>query len=81
MILQGYNSTVQGGMFSKGSGAVLKDIETVMFQQTWGICYAEGRWTTQLALRVPNKRSGFTKRSAWVWIYAGELPFPLTCSL
>lgn len=49
IILQAYNSTVQGGMFSKGSGAVLKDIETVMFQQSLGICYAEGRWTTQLA--------------------------------
>lgn len=49
IIFQAYNSTVQGGMFSKGSGAVLKDIETLMFQQNLGICYAEGRWTTQLA--------------------------------
>jgi hypothetical protein len=64
MIVQGYNATVQGGLFSKGSGAVLKDIEPWMFQQNWGICYAEGRWTTQLAL-VPDKGSHYTKRSAY----------------
>jgi lipid A 3-O-deacylase len=57
MILQGYNATVQGGIFSKGSGAVLKDIETVMFQQTLGICYAEGRWTTQLAYVLQTREA------------------------
>lgn len=56
IILQGYNATVQGGMFSKGSGtAVLKDIAPVMFQQSWGICYAGGRWTTHLALIFQTK--------------------------
>ncbi|MES2331645.1 MAG: lipid A deacylase LpxR family protein [Bacteroidota bacterium] len=51
VIFQGYNATVQGGMFSKGSGtAVLKDPTPVMFQQSWGICFAQGRWTTQFAL-------------------------------
>ncbi len=58
IILQGYNATVQGGMFSKGSGmAVLKEIEPFMFQQSWGICYAEGRWTTQLALIFQSREA------------------------
>ncbi|MEO8171546.1 MAG: lipid A deacylase LpxR family protein [Sediminibacterium sp.] len=57
IIFQAYNATVQGGMFSKGSGAVLKDIEPVMFQQTLGICYAEGRWTTGLALIFQSKEA------------------------
>jgi lipid A 3-O-deacylase len=61
IIVQGYNATVQGGMFSKGAGAVLKDIEPVMFQQAWGICYAEGRWTTQLALIFQTREASSQK--------------------
>lgn len=51
LIVQGYNSTVEGGIFAKGNGtAVLREDERFMFQQNWGLCYAEGRWTTHLVL-------------------------------
>jgi lipid A 3-O-deacylase len=63
VILQGYNATVQGGMFHKGSGAVLGEIEPWMFQQTWGVCYAEGRWTTQLALIHQAKEAVLQKKT------------------
>jgi lipid A 3-O-deacylase len=49
VVLQGYNSTVQGGLFSKGSGAVLKDPERLMVQYSFGLIYAEDRWTTNIA--------------------------------
>jgi lipid A 3-O-deacylase len=61
IVFQGYNATVQGGMLSKGSGAVLKGIEPVMFQQSWGICYAEGRWTTQLSLIFQTREASSQK--------------------
>lgn len=49
-ILQGYNSTVQGGLFSKGSGAaVLRDPERIMLQYSLGVVYSEGRWATNVS--------------------------------
>jgi len=48
LIFQAYNATVEGGLFSKGNGAVLGETERWMLQQNWGICYAQGRWTTKL---------------------------------
>jgi lipid A 3-O-deacylase len=59
LVLQGYNSTVQGGLFHKSSDttAVLGNIEPWMFQQNWGMCYAEGRWTTNLELIYQAKEA------------------------
>ncbi|MES2003672.1 MAG: lipid A deacylase LpxR family protein [Bacteroidota bacterium] len=60
LIVQGYNSTIQGGLLRKGSGAVLGKPETIMFQQSLGVCYAEARWTTKLAL-VSQSREAVTQ--------------------
>jgi lipid A 3-O-deacylase len=49
VVFQGYNSTVQGGLFSKGSGAVLRDPERWMVQYSLGMVYAEERWTTNIS--------------------------------
>lgn len=48
VILQGYNATVEGGLFDNGSGALLSQSARWMFQQNWGLCYAAGRWTSRL---------------------------------
>ncbi|SJZ64227.1 lipid A deacylase LpxR family protein [Sediminibacterium ginsengisoli] len=48
LVLQGYNATIQGGLLHKGTGAVLGDIRTLMFEQNTGVCYAQGRWTLRL---------------------------------
>ena len=50
LILQGYNATVEGGLFSKGNGAVLGNSERWMVQHNWGICYVRERWNTKLEL-------------------------------
>lgn len=58
MIFQGYNATVEGGLFNKGNGiAALRQTERWMFQQSWGICYVAGRWTTKAALVYQSKEA------------------------
>ena len=63
LILQGYNATVQGGLFNKGTGAVLKDLQNLMFQQSFGLCYAEGKWTTNFAIVYQTKEAVTQKRA------------------
>jgi len=49
IIFQGYNATIEGGLFNKGNGgAALGETERWMFQQNVGFCYAQGRWTTKM---------------------------------
>lgn len=50
VIAQGFNSTVQGGLFDKGYGAVLKDLKPWMYQQAWGLCYARGRISVNVSV-------------------------------
>jgi len=57
VLFQGYNVTVQGGLISKGQGAVLADPEPVMFLQHIGLCFANGRFTTNLALVIQSKET------------------------
>ncbi len=57
LLFQGYNATIQGGLFSKGEGAVLAEPERWMYQQTIGICYAADRWTAQLAYVHQSKET------------------------
>lgn len=57
LIFQGYNATVEGGLFSKGNGAALGKTEAWMIQQNWGLCYAEGRWTTKIELVYQSREA------------------------
>ena len=58
LIYQGYNATVQGGLFYKGNGgAQLGEIERWMVQQNVGICYAEARWTTKVEVVFQGKEA------------------------
>ncbi len=58
VILQGYNATVQGGLLSKGtSAAVLAEIARWMFQENIGLCYAQGRWSTNIAYIYQTKEA------------------------
>ncbi len=51
LICQGYNATVEGGMFAKGdTAAVLGTTNRWMFQQTWGACFAQDRFTAKLSI-------------------------------
>jgi lipid A 3-O-deacylase len=54
---QGYNATVQGGLFSKGQGAVLAQPERWMFQNTIGLCYSETRWTIKAGVCFQDKEA------------------------
>ncbi|MBH2003164.1 MAG: lipid A deacylase LpxR family protein [Sphingobacteriia bacterium] len=56
-VLQGYNGTLQGGLFSKGTTAVTREPATFVFQQTIGACYAEGRWTGKLEWVYQSKET------------------------
>ncbi len=49
VIYQVYNGTIEAGLLSKGSGAVLGSSEKWIFQQAIGLCYATGRWSTRAA--------------------------------
>lgn len=49
LLYQVYNGTVEGGLLSKGSGAVLGSSEKWVFRQSIGICYANSRWSTRAA--------------------------------
>lgn len=56
-IAQAYNATVQGGMGVNGTTQVTRDIAPTMFQQSWGLCYAEARWTTRLEFVYQSKET------------------------
>lgn len=56
-VLQGYNGTLQGGLFNKATTAVTREPATFVFQQTIGICYAEGRWTGKLEWVYQSKET------------------------
>lgn len=55
--LQGYNATLQGGLFSKGQGAVLAEPSFCMFRHTTGICYANARITLQLGISFESREA------------------------
>lgn len=57
LIVQGYNATVEGGLFNKGAGAKLGTSERLMVQQNWGLCYAKGRWTTKFEIVYQSKEA------------------------
>lgn len=58
IILQGYNATVEGGLFRKGNGgAVLGETERWMFQQNVGLCYAKTRWTAKLEVVFQDREA------------------------
>jgi lipid A 3-O-deacylase len=57
LITQGYNATLQGGRGVKNSQQLTQDIAPTMFQQAWGLCYAEARWTMRLELVYQSKET------------------------
>ena len=57
LVLQGYNATLQGGLFSKGDGAVLAEPQRVMFQHTMGFCYAGGRLSARLGIVFEDREA------------------------
>lgn len=64
LVVQGYNATVQGGLFSKGSGqAVLSEPDRLMFQNTIALCYARGRWTAKFGWTIQDKEALSQKAS------------------
>lgn len=63
LIWQGFNATVEGGLFDKGTGAVLGETKRGIFQQDIGICYARGRWTTRAVWVYQSKESVSQKRA------------------
>ena len=56
-VLQGYNGTLQGGLLNKSTTAVTREPANFVFQQTIGVCYAEGRWTSKLEWVYQSKET------------------------
>ena len=54
-ILQGYNATVQGGMFSKNPESDTKPLETFMYQQTFGLLYSKKRFSLRAEIVYQTK--------------------------
>lgn len=57
VIVQAYNSTIQGGVFNKGSIAITQEPSSVMYQQTLGVCYASGRFTGKVEYVYQSKET------------------------
>ena len=57
LIVQGYNATLQGGVFNNGTSEVTQDPSTFMFQQTIGVCFAQGRFTGRLEYVQQSKET------------------------
>ncbi|MBR2648677.1 MAG: lipid A deacylase LpxR family protein [Sediminibacterium sp.] len=54
---QTYNATILGGLGTKSTTQVTAAIAPIMFQQAWGLCYAQARWTTRLELVYQSKET------------------------
>lgn len=63
LIWQGYNATIQGGLFEKGSSAVLGRVSRWMYQQSIGICYALHRFSGRVAYVYQSKEARSQIRS------------------
>lgn len=63
IIYQAYNATLQGGLFNKGSGAVLADPKPFVLEQRYGIAYAEERISTKVELIYQSKETEKQTRS------------------
>lgn len=60
---QAYNATLQGGLLGKGVGAVLADPKPFVFEQRYGICYAQERLSTRIELVYQSKETDKQSRS------------------
>lgn len=54
---QAYNSTLQGNLFHKGSGAVLAQPIPWLWEQRYGVCFSYGRWSTRVELVNQSKET------------------------
>lgn len=61
--VQLYNATLEGGLLSKGSGAVLAKPQTLLFEQRYGICFAEERFSTRFEITQQSKETASQIRS------------------
>lgn len=52
-----YNATISGGLGTNSSTQYTTPIAPMMFQQAWGLCYAEARWTIRLELVYQSKET------------------------
>jgi lipid A 3-O-deacylase len=49
IMVQGYNATLQGGLFRNDKGPVIATLQPVLYQQKLGIAYAKGRFSVVVA--------------------------------
>lgn len=57
VIVQGYNATIQGGLFASSPKAVTQSIAPVMLQSTIGVCFAEKRTSCKLEYVFQSKET------------------------
>lgn len=61
--MQFYNATIEGGLFNKGTGAVLAKPEKLLFEQRYGICFAQERFSTRFEITSQSKETAVQIRS------------------
>ena len=57
VIIQAYNATIQGGIFSKQEDRFTSDIVPFIYQHKFGGVFAKDRWTTQLGFTFRTKEA------------------------
>lgn len=63
VLLQVYNASLQGGLFSKGNGAVLAQPEKWVIEQRWGICFAKNRFSSRLEFTHQSRETASQLRA------------------
>jgi len=59
--LQGYNATVQGGMFTAGDTSITALPKIMVYQQTFGIAWARNRWAAHVEVTYQTQESSTQK--------------------
>jgi hypothetical protein len=57
LVHQWYNATVQGPLFHSDKGPIVSDITKNFYMHSWGIHYAEKRWTLDVHFTFKNREA------------------------
>lgn len=70
IIIQGYNATVQGGMFRKDKGTFTSGINHLVYQQLLGLVYSQNRFKLQANFVLQTREATSQKRNH-IWAALG----------
>ncbi len=62
VVFQGFNATVEGGLFGNKQTGVVGEIEPFMYQQSWGLVFSKKQFTTKVIVVYQTKESTAQQR-------------------